>query len=144
MKRQSIVGLLIVFLLSFTAAGTANAEDFTFKVNLNVSNLLPRTRPIVSCSVYQGSMPIGRKSSRPLSTSNGSRSGTVTIKFNVQQGKNSADANRYRCDLRIARLSSNPFSDSVKERRNPTFVGPAWARAKSGTELVTVLEGSIE
>ncbi len=144
MKRPHLFGLLLSLSGLMTAA-PAGAEDFTFQVRLEVTNLLPRTRPIVACSVYQGTVHIGGASSAPLRVSDGRRSGTVTLKFNAQPGKNPADADRYRCRLNIAKLSSIPLSDRVEGITEPVFsVGPEWARAKPGTQLVKVLEGPID
>ena len=144
MKRPHLFGLLLSLSGLMTAA-PAGAEDFTFQVRLEVTNLLFRTRPIVECSVYQGTVLIGSASSSPLSVSDGRRFGMVTLKFNAQPGKNPADADRYRCLLRIAKLDSNPFSDRIDWITEPAFsVGPEWARAKPGTQLVKVLEGPID
>lgn len=118
MKLNKILaGLLFVLALAFPHA--VLAEDFTFNVEVDLTNLHEDvTEIMVVCQVFEESPPfaisefgnLGGGFSKIKAPKSGELKTTVPIKFDVFSSDNPADANFYKCFLRL--FVGKEFSNS--------------------------------
>lgn len=143
--KKMIAGNLLALALVFPNA--VFAEDFTFNVGLNLTNLFTDEMDVeAKCYVYDDYATtanlIGFGQTMIELSADGDFNQTVQVKFNAQSGKNPAEAGDYRCFLIFVKPTvvtvPNRATDEVCNDANN-----AWRCAKDGTVLVRKLTGDI-
>jgi hypothetical protein len=77
----------------------AQAEDFSFTVPFDATNLPPEIRFVrVACSVWQGGTPIGSGQYR-VAVTGGMVRGEAIVAFNAVKGQDPKRATRWTCGL---------------------------------------------
>jgi hypothetical protein len=99
--KKMLAGHLLMLVLVFPHA--VSAEDFTFNVGVNLSNLHEDVaKVLVACSPLRplptgGDLVLGQGSKELIVPANGIINTTVQLKFNANPGKNPGDAESYTC-----------------------------------------------
>ncbi len=79
--------------------GNAHAEDFSFSVPYDATNLPPEIRFLrVACSVWLGGTPIGSGQYR-VAVNGGTVRGEAIVAFNATHGQDPQRATRWTCGL---------------------------------------------
>ncbi|MSQ58679.1 MAG: hypothetical protein EXR36_03295 [Betaproteobacteria bacterium] len=86
-------------LLFALLGANASAEDFSFTVPFDATNLPPEIRFMrVACSVWQGGTPIGSGQYR-VAVAGGVARGEAIVTFNATKGQDPKRATRWTCGL---------------------------------------------
>lgn len=95
MKRIMALLILVATLLG----AHAHAEDFSFSVPYEATNLPPEIRFLrVTCSVWRGGIPIGSGQYR-VGVTGGTVRGEAIVTFNANKGQDPQRATRWTCGL---------------------------------------------
>ena len=128
------------------------AEDFTFNVRVELSNLHPDVEGAnVLCKVLiaaegapVGENVVGLKRSENLMVSaGGAINQTVRIKFNAYSGKNPADATKYLCLLDLVHKNGTEIAPTPSGNNFCTTEDGEWRCALAGKPFLSVASGSI-
>lgn len=100
-SKNFIAVYFIMFGLAFPLA--VSAEDFTFNVGVNLSNMHPEIVSMkLRCSAKQGpNVIIGTGENAEKISADGTFNATVPVSFNADSGKNPADATVAICILHL-------------------------------------------
>lgn len=101
----------------FLSCANVQAEDFLFTVPFDVTQLPPEIRFMrVTCSVWQGGIPIGSGQYR-VAVTGGTVRGEAVVAFNASKGQDPRSATRWTCGLIFdedeAGEKSYAFSDAT-------------------------------
>jgi hypothetical protein len=149
--RSSILGLIFTasanvapaaeMMPTAPAVSVGPSAQFTFNVPVQLHSIREENNALaVHCSVGRRAagdwIGAGRQTA-PLDAG-GNFMGTVTVKVNVDRGRDPTEADVYRCGLYlIGRAESTPCPPEAAS------CVAAWLRAKSGTPFRSFVEGSI-
>ena len=91
--------LSATLLLALTHMGAVCADDFSFTIPFDATNLPPEIRFVrVTCSVWQGGTPIGSGQYR-IGVNGGTVRGEALVSFNASRGQDPLRATRWTCGL---------------------------------------------
>ena len=144
MRGRWIGVIAAAVMLGLGTAGTAAAEDFNFTIPVKILSLAPPDiGGNVGCQVGVGAPPspagwgalasgVGGGGTAFDVDANGSFQGTVSVKFNAQQGKNPGTATHWACVLFLRQPNGSARADVV-----------APSRGKQGAPLVWTVSGAL-
>lgn len=138
--KKMLAGHLFVLALVFPP--TVSAEDFTFNVGVDLTNLHEDASKVqVVCVVGNspsvfGESTIGAANKYIDVPADGVLNTSVELQFNANAGKNPADATNYRCTIQF--LSSTNSLEVVLGANNSNCTNPDndWKCAKPGAPFV--------
>jgi hypothetical protein len=144
--KKMLAGPLLALALAFPHA--VSAEDFTFNVPVNFSNIHEEAdRIMVSCKVFKGQILsneglIGNSAKFEDVPGNGNLNKTIQVKFNAHPNKNRAEADNYECSMSVMRGSSGSF---VRPSNSNFCNSPSddWRCTKEGTTYKNPTSGPI-
>jgi hypothetical protein len=143
--KKIIAGHLLVLALVFPHA--VLAEDFTFRVPVNFSNIHEDVnRVLIQCNVMEqatGPQTIGMGNEiRNISGNSNTLNETFTVKFDAATGRNPADAHFYKCFINVG-------TETNISRFNNGNISPCnlpandWNCAKQGVTYQGQIQGTI-
>lgn len=83
------------------AAGVPTAPQFTFRVPVRLSAIMPDTRAFIHCRPLHGMVVQAELQQEVPLDASGNFNGTVVVAGNLAAGKDPWQVDRYSCDLRM-------------------------------------------
>jgi hypothetical protein len=119
-------------------AGVPATPQFTFRVPVRLSAIMPDTRAFIHCRPLHGMVVQAELQQEVPLDASGNFSGTVVVAGNLPAGKDPWQVDRYSCELRMqgagASFPQTPcFGESC----------PAWWRSRPGTTFRPAVEAPM-
>jgi hypothetical protein len=100
--KKFLAGQLLILALVFPHA--VSAEDFTFNAGVELSDIPQDITGIeIVCTALNGNINLGEGVQKERIPANGALNKTIQVKFNANSGKNPAEANTFRCGIKVVR-----------------------------------------
>ncbi len=144
--NKMLAGPLLVLALVFPQV--VLAEDFTFNVEVNLSNMhqdVAKFRIHCGASISHSGGMVGEKVLDIDVPANGAINNTFQLAFNANPGKNLTEAKVYRCETRLINRNS-PNSPAVAYESNSSMCqnpNNAWQCGKLGSPFAMGFSGSF-
>lgn len=103
MKLKNIISRHL-FVLALVFPHAVSAEDFTFNAGVELSDIPQDITGIeIVCAALNGNINLGEGVQKERIPANGALNKTIQVKFNADSGKKPADANNFRCGIKVVR-----------------------------------------